>query len=74
MAKKDLITEKTDEALAKLLMETRSTLRTERFAAAGARPKESNAPKKMRKTIARILTERHARTLHSLGEVGRAIA
>lgn len=52
-----------DAELTKLLTETRATLRDERFAAAGARPKESNAPAKLRKTIARVLTEQHARTL-----------
>jgi ribosomal protein L29 len=52
---------KTDQELVKTLADTRALLRTERFAAAGARPKESNAPKKMRATIARILTEQHAR-------------
>jgi len=61
MNKKHTMKEKGDAELAKLLAETRATLRTERFAAAGARPKESNAPAKMRKTIARILTEQHAR-------------
>lgn len=52
---------KTDQELAKLLAETRETLRTERFSAAGARAKDSTAPRKFRKTIARILTEQHAR-------------
>jgi ribosomal protein L29 len=61
MNKKHSMKEKGDPELDKLLAETRATLRTERFAAAGARPKESNAPAKMRKTIARILTEQHAR-------------
>jgi ribosomal protein L29 len=51
-----------DAELVKLLEDTRATLRTERFAAAGARPKDPNAPKKLRKTIARALTEQHART------------
>jgi len=50
-----------DAELEKMLEETRAALRTERFAAAGARPKDPNAPAKMRKTIARILTEQHAR-------------
>ena len=44
-----------------MLSETRATLRGERFAAAGARPKDTNAPKKLRATIARILTEQHSR-------------
>lgn len=55
------MTTKTDTELVKTLSDTRALLRAERFAAAGARPKESNAPKKMRATIARILTEQHAR-------------
>ncbi|MBI2409816.1 50S ribosomal protein L29 [Candidatus Kaiserbacteria bacterium] len=52
---------KSDQELSKLLVETKNSLRTERFAAAGARPKDSNAPQKLRKTIARIVTEQHAR-------------
>lgn len=63
---------KTDQELLKLLEETRAHLRTERFAAVGARAKDSNAPKKLRAVIARALTEQHARTLRSLGEVGRS--
>ncbi len=54
-----------DGELTKLLAETRATLRTERFAAAGARPKDSNAPAKLRKTVARILTEQRARALRT---------
>ena len=50
-----------DAELTKLLAETRATLRTERFSAAGARAKDSNGPMKLRRTIARILTEQHAR-------------
>jgi len=56
---------KTDQELVKLLVETRIALRNERFSAAGARAKDPNAPKKLRATIARILTERHARSAHS---------
>lgn len=55
-----------DAEIEKLLTETRATLRTERFAAAGARPKDSNAPAKMRKTIARALTEQHARSTRNV--------
>ena len=54
---------KTDQELIKLLADTRALLRVERFAAAGARPKDSNSPKKFRAIIARILTEQHARTM-----------
>lgn len=53
---------KSKEELSKMLADTRAELRTLRFEAAGARPKDSNAPKKARKTIARILTEINART------------
>jgi ribosomal protein L29 len=56
------MTTKTEQELTKLLIDTRIALRTERFAAAGARAKDANAPKKLRATIARILTEQHART------------
>ena len=57
------MTTKTDQELSKLLTDTRTALRGERFAAAGARPKDPNAPKKERKTIARILTEQRARAM-----------
>jgi ribosomal protein L29 len=63
MTKKDVMTTKTDQELSKLLTETRATLRTERFSAAGARAKDSNAPRKLSTIIARILTEQHARVL-----------
>ncbi len=67
------MTTKTDAELLKLLTDTRAALRTERFSAAGARAKDSNAPSKLRKTIARILTEQSVRALRSpQGEVGRA--
>lgn len=55
------MTKKTDQELEKLLSETRAALRTERFAAAGSRAKDSNSAKKFRATIARVLTEQHAR-------------
>ena len=63
MTKKTTMTTKTDQELVKLLADTRATLRTERFSAAGARAKESNAPRKLRATIARALTEQRAREL-----------
>jgi len=53
--------DKTDQELLKTISDTRASLRSERFSAAGARAKESNAPKKMRATIARILTEQRER-------------
>lgn len=62
MTKKNPITTLGDAELTKLVTETREKLRMERFAAAGARPKESNAPRKLRVTIARILTEQTARS------------
>ena len=61
MTKKNRINDKGDAELTKLLVTTREQLRTERFAAAGARPKDSNAPRKLRVMIARILTEQSAR-------------
>jgi ribosomal protein L29 len=54
---------KTDHELSELLLKTRETLRTERFSAAGARAKDPNGPGKLRKTIARVLTEQRVRTL-----------
>jgi ribosomal protein L29 len=56
MAKKETYTDKNAEELMKLLVEKREELRTLRFAAAGARPKNSNAPATVRKEIARIMT------------------
>lgn len=57
------MTNKSDQELEKLLADTRAALRTERFAASGARAKDSDAPKKFRATIARILTEQRAREM-----------
>lgn len=57
------MTTKTDQELVKLLSDTRAELRTMRFSAAGARAKDSNAPKKLRASIARVLTEQHSRVL-----------
>ena len=59
---------KTDTELIKLIADMRATLRTERFAAAGARPKDPNSPRKLRKEIARVLTEQHFRTLSAKKE------
>jgi ribosomal protein L29 len=66
MTKKESMTTKTDQELIALLEDTRGALRSERFAAAGARAKDSNSPKKLRATIARTLSEQHARVLRSL--------
>ncbi|MEK7179693.1 MAG: 50S ribosomal protein L29 [Patescibacteria group bacterium] len=63
MTKKGTMTTKTDQELIQLLADTRATLRTERFAAAGARAKDPNVPRKLRAVIARVLTEQHARML-----------
>ena len=63
-----MMTNKTEQELAKTLAETRALLRAERFSAAGARAKDSNAPKKLRAVIARILTEQYARASRSVGE------
>ncbi len=62
MSKKTTLTEKTPAELTKLLAEKREELRKLRFVAVGGRPKDSNAPKKTRKEIARVLTEQAART------------
>jgi ribosomal protein L29 len=61
MAKKEVMTTKTEPELAKLLAETRASLRAERFSAAGARAKDSTAAKSFRATIARVLTEQSSR-------------
>jgi len=54
---------KNDGELLKLLTDNRKSLREQRFAAAGARPKDTNAPHKAKKLIARILTEQRTRAL-----------
>ncbi len=63
MAKREVMTTKTDQELAQLLADTRAELRTVRFAAAGARAKDSSASKKFRATVARVLSEQHSRTM-----------
>jgi ribosomal protein L29 len=63
MTKKDTMATKTENELTKLLADSRATLRSERFSAAGARAKDSNSPRKLRVTIARALTELRAREL-----------
>ena len=50
-----------DTELAKILADTRKDLREHRFAAAGSRPKDTNALTKARKQIARALTETSVR-------------
>ena len=63
MTKKEVMTKKTDMELIKLLTDTRAQLRTERFAASGARAKDSNSPKKLRAMVARVRTEQRLREL-----------
>ena len=65
MTKKEDMKGKTISELATLIADKRAMLRTERFAAEGARPKDSNAPKKLRKAIAQAKTEARARILAS---------
>ncbi len=60
MAKKLSFKDKKPEEIAKLLMEKREELRVLRFAGAGARPKDASALGKVRKDIARLLTEETA--------------
>ena len=56
MSKKLSFIDKSAEELTKLLGEKREELRKLRFEAAGARPKDTNAPANIRKDIARIMT------------------
>jgi len=74
MAKRDDMTKKTDAELTKLVIETRTHIRAERFTAAGARPKDPNAARKLRVVVARALTERHARTLRGVARAADAAA
>ncbi len=62
MAKTFIAKGKTVEELTKALAEMRESLRKLRFEAAGARPKDTNAPQKMRRDIARAMTELRALT------------
>lgn len=57
MAKKLKLSEKSPAELTKMLKEKREELRHLRFSAAGARAKDSNAPARTRRDIARVLTE-----------------
>jgi len=61
MAKNTTLTEKNPNELLAMLAEKREELRALRFAAAGARPKDSNAAGKVRAEVARIMTELGAR-------------
>lgn len=62
MAKKESLTEKSDKELLDTLAEARTKLREERFAAAGARAKNPNLARALRRTLARALTEQGRRT------------
>ncbi len=66
MTKRDIMAMKTDQELSNILAETRAMLRTERFSAAGARAKDPNAARRLRATIARVLTEQHIRVLKAI--------
>lgn len=57
MAKKTSLKDTPAAELLKLVAEKREELRKLRFEAAGSRPKDTNAPKKARKEIARMMTE-----------------
>ncbi len=57
MATKTIYKDKTTEELEKLLAEKREELRQIRFAQAGARPADSSSGRKVRKDIARMLTQ-----------------
>ena len=57
MAKKTSLKEKNAGELVSLLGEKREELRKLRFEAAGSRPKDSNAPSKVKREIARLMTE-----------------
>jgi len=59
------MTTKTYQELAKLLSDTRAELRSERFSAASARAKNPNMQGKLRKNIARVLTEQRVRSINS---------
>lgn len=64
--KKTTLHGQTPAELNTLLAKQREELRVLRFASAGGRPKDSAAPKKTRKQIARILTELHAQKTASM--------
>jgi ribosomal protein L29 len=60
--KKNPLKEKTPAELNKMLGEKREEMRTMRFSSLGARPKDADAPKKLRKEIAQLMFEIGART------------
>lgn len=60
--KKNSLKEKTPAELTKMLGEKREEMRVLRFSSLGARPKDADAPKKLRKEVAQVMFELHART------------
>lgn len=60
MAKKLSFKDKKPEEIMKLLKEKREELRALRFQAAGGRPKDASQLSKVRKDVARLLTEQTA--------------
>jgi ribosomal protein L29 len=71
--KKQKLTEMKTLELHELLAKQQEELRVLRFSSAGGRPKDSAAPQKTRKQIARIFTELHARkTAAMLGTAANA--
>jgi ribosomal protein L29 len=62
MAKKEHMGSKTTGEIEKVLLDTRGALREVRFASAGGRPADAAAPRKLRKVVARALTELNARS------------
>jgi len=63
MTKKDTYQDTSNEQLSKLLSEKREELRVLRFSAAGSRPKDSSEPARLRKEVARIMTEFSTRSV-----------
>ena len=57
MEKNTKYTNKTNTELSKILSQKREELRVVRFTSAGSRPKDTSEPRKIRKEIARIMTE-----------------
>lgn len=73
MSKKNTYTNMANGELTKLLSEKREELRVIRFAAAGSRPKDTSVKAKLRKEIARILTEFSLRPHARDDSVGTAV-
>ena len=73
MAKKQLMKTLGDAELIKTLADARKDLFTHRISAAGARPKDTNALSKARKTIARALTEMRARAQNDSAATAKTV-